>query len=85
MLVLWQYEECAHSVPVRQRLTDLGLDYVAVNAPRGHPEKDPVMERLFGNAKTPSLWDTRTGVLLQGDTTICDYLDAKYAPVIGGE
>ena len=75
MLVLWQFEECEHSQVARRRLTELALDFVAVNAPPGHPEKDGVMERLFGSNKTPALWDTRTGTLLQGEDAICRYLD----------
>ncbi len=79
MLVLWQFEECEHSQPVRKHLTELGLDFLAINAPQGHPEKDQVMEKLFGNNQTPSLWDTQTGALLQGTREICDYLDRHYA------
>lgn len=79
MLVLWQFEECEHSRPVRQRLTEMRLDYVAVNAPPGgHQEKDAVMDKLFGNSKTPSLWDTRTGALLQGEDAIFDHLARCY-------
>ena len=81
MLVLWQFEQCEHSRPVRRRMTQLALDFVSVNAPQGHPEKDAVMEKLFGNSKTPSLWDTRTGVLLQGEDQICEYLDEIYGGV----
>jgi hypothetical protein len=75
MLVLWQFEECEHSQVARRRLTELALDFLAVNAPPGHPEKDGVMERLFGSNKTPAMWDTRTGALLQGEDAICRYLD----------
>jgi hypothetical protein len=75
MLVLWQFEECEHSQVARRRLTELALDFLAVNAPPGHPEKDGVMERLFGSNKTPALWDTRTGALLHGEEAICRYLD----------
>jgi hypothetical protein len=79
MIVLWQFEECEHSQPVRQLMTQLGVDFVAISAPSGHPEKDGVMERLFGNSETPALWDTRTGVLLQGTTAICRYLESSYS------
>ena len=79
MLVLWQFEECEHSRPVRRRLTEMGLDFVAVNAPAGYPEKDVVMRKLFGNSQVPALWDTRTGVLLQGESHIIDYVEDHYA------
>ena len=35
MLVLWQFEECVHSQVARRRLTELALDFLAVNAPPG--------------------------------------------------
>ncbi len=56
----------------------MALDYVAVNAPPQHPEKDRVMEKLFGNSKVPSMWDTRTGELLQGEEQIGEYLEGEY-------
>ncbi|MFN3648697.1 MAG: glutathione S-transferase N-terminal domain-containing protein [Armatimonadota bacterium] len=80
MLILWQFEECEHSQPVRRKLTELALDFIAINAPPGHPEKDAVMEKLFGNNRTPSLWDTRNGTLLQGEAAICDYLEGRARP-----
>jgi glutaredoxin len=78
MLVLWQFEQCEHSKPVRKKLTELGLDFVAINAPGNHPEKDAVMTRLFGNHTTPALWDTRTGALLQGTREVGDYIESRY-------
>ena len=77
MLVLWQFEECPHSRVVRKRLSEMALDYISVNAPPGHAEKDSVMEKLFGNSKAPSLWDTRTGALVQGEDAIGEYLQQQ--------
>lgn len=79
MLVLWQFEQCEDSAPVRARLTELAIDFIAINAPQGHAEKDEVMKRLFGSAKTPSLWDTQTGKLLQGRDRCIDYLQSEYS------
>ena len=56
----------------------MALDFVAVNAPPQHPEKDRVMEKLFGNGKVPAMWDTRTGELLQGEERIGEYLEGEY-------
>lgn len=78
MIVLWQFEECEHSQPVRQELTRLGVDYVAVNAPKGRPEKDEIMVKLFGSAKTPALWDTQTGQLVQGQRQCIQYVRMKH-------
>ena len=79
MIILWQFEECGNSRPVRERLTEWGMDFVAINAPEGHPEKDHVMRKLFGSAKTPALWDTRTGALVQGQQECIDYLARRSA------
>ncbi|MCE5280183.1 MAG: glutaredoxin domain-containing protein [Planctomycetaceae bacterium] len=78
MLVLFQFEECENSQPVRRRLTELGVDFVSINAPQGHPEKDQVMTRLFGSAKTPALWDTRTGALVQGEQSCLEYVNEHW-------
>lgn len=78
MLIFWQFEECENSAPVRARLTELGLDFVAINAPRGHPEKDQVMEKLFGSARTPAIWDTQTGRLLSGTSRCLSYIEEQF-------
>ena len=77
MIVLWQFEECDNSEPVRKKLTQLCIDYLVVNAPEGHPEKDDVMRKLFGSNKTPALWDTRTGSLIQGQDACLAYLSSR--------
>jgi poly(3-hydroxybutyrate) depolymerase len=77
MLVLWQFEECEHSQPVRAKLTELGIDFIAINAPEGLPEKDAVMVALFGSAETPAMWDTQTGALVQGEGNCLEYLERK--------
>ncbi len=75
MIILWQFEECENSQPVRAWLTKLGVDFIAINAPEGHPEKDVVMEKLFRSAQTPALWDTRTGALVQGERACLEYIN----------
>jgi len=78
MLILWQFETCAHSARVRKQLTELSLDFVAINAPPGEDDKDAVMQRLFGSNKTPAMWDTRTSALLQDADAICDYITRRF-------
>jgi glutaredoxin len=78
MIVLWQFEGCPYCANVRSRMTELALDCISVNAPEGHPEKDDVMDKLFGSAKVPAIWDTQTGTLLQGDRPCLDYLNDRY-------
>jgi len=60
-------------------MTELAADFIAVNAPEGHPEKDQVMARLFGSAKTPALWDTRSGALVQGRDACLAYVNKAAA------
>lgn len=78
MIILFQFEQCEHSRPVRVKLTELAVDFVAINAPPGHPEKDALMERLFGNNHTPGLWETDTGTLLTGEKPILEWIDEYY-------
>jgi len=80
MIVLWQFEDCENSEPVRTRLTAQGVDFIAINAPKGHPEKDRMMRKLFGSAKTPALWDTQSGRLAQGTAKCLRLLDETLGP-----
>jgi hypothetical protein len=80
MIILWQFEDCEDSQPVRARLTALAVDFVAINAPEGHPEKDAVMKKLFGSARTPALWDTQTGALVQGERACLEYVGQAFPP-----
>lgn len=75
MIVLFQFEDCEDSQPVRRRLTELAVDFVAIDASEGHPEKDQVMVKLFGSARTPALWDTRTGALVEGREACLAYVN----------
>jgi len=80
MLVLWQFERCPNCRRFRDVLTELCLDFVAVNAPRDHPEKDDVMLKLFPTAKVPALWNTMTGELIQGEARCIEYARATFSP-----
>ena len=77
MLVVWQFEECPYCQELRARLTELRLDFIAINAPRGAEEKDSVMLKLFDSVKVPALWDTQTGAL-KGPSECLDYLNETY-------
>ena len=79
MLVVWQFERCPNCQRFRDVLTELCLDFLAVNAPRGHPEKDDVMLKLFRTAQVPALWDTLTGELVQGEAECIQYVRSAYS------
>jgi glutathione S-transferase len=66
MLTLYQAEWCPYSSAVRQRLTELGLDFVARQV---EPRED---ERTLVD-QIPTL-ETEDGTRFEGTTTILEYL-----------
>ena len=70
MLELWQAEWCPHSHAVRQRLTELGVDFVAHQVAA---EKD---DRPDGMA-IPRL-RTEQGEVLSGEEEILPWLDERF-------
>jgi len=70
MLELWQAEWCPHSHAVRQRLTELGVDFVAHQVAA---EKD---DRPDGMA-IPRLV-TEQGEVLSGEEEILPWLDERF-------
>jgi glutaredoxin len=75
MLELWQAEWCPHSHAVRQRLTELGLDFVARQVP-AEPEDRDAMERLTGGRTIPTL--VADGEILSGEEQILPWLDRYF-------
>ena len=69
-IVLYQAEWCAYCARVRQKLTDLLLDYKNVNVPRDHAQRTTVKE-VSGQTGIP--------VLVDGDVIIADDDDAAVA------
>ena len=76
-IVLYQAEWCPYCARVRNKLTDLLLDYKNVNVPRDHAGRTVVQE-VSGQTGIP--------VLVDGDVTIADdddaiiaYLEKTYA------
>jgi glutathione S-transferase len=72
---LYQAEWCPHSHRVRQRLTELGLDFVAHQVP-AEPDDRERMRRAVGDDSIPALVDDEHIVL--GDDEILAYLDERY-------
>jgi glutathione S-transferase len=70
---LFQAEWCPHSHRVRQRLTELGLDFTARQVAADPDERDEMLERT-GTNEIPVLV-TDDGDVLEGDDEILDYLD----------
>jgi glutathione S-transferase len=70
---LYQAEWCPHSHAVRQRLTELGLDFVVRQVP-ADPEERSELERIAGTNEIPVLV-ADGGAVYRGDDEILDYLD----------
>jgi glutathione S-transferase len=74
MLELWQTEWCPASRRVRQRLTELGVDYVAHQVPVER-EARTLLRARTGSDTIPVLV-TDAGLSVVGERAIDDYLDA---------
>jgi glutathione S-transferase len=72
---LYQAEWCPHSHRVRQRLTEIGLDFVAHQVPAA-PDDREQMRRTVGDDSIPVLVDNER--ILYGDDEILAYLDEAY-------
>jgi glutaredoxin 3 len=70
---LYQAEWCPHSHKVRQRMTELGLDFTARQIPADPDERDE-MKRRVGTDEIPVLVPDE-GEPLCGEDDILEYLD----------
>jgi glutathione S-transferase len=69
---LYQAEWCPHSHKVRQRLTELGLDFVARQVPADPDARDDMLRRT-GTSSIPVLLMDE-GSVLRGEDEILPYL-----------
>jgi len=70
---LFQAEWCPHSHAVRQRLTELGLDFVARQV-SADPDDRAELKRVAGTNEIPVLV-ADNGSIYCGDDEILDYLE----------
>jgi glutathione S-transferase len=75
MLELWQTEWCPASRRVRQRLTELGLDYVAHQVPAEKSDRSDLL-RATGSDTIPVLV-LDSGLAVVGEEEIFRYLDER--------
>ncbi len=76
MLELFQTEWCPGSRRIRQRLTELGLDYVNHQVPVAREERTALFG-LTGSDTVPTLL-LEDGSALVGDDEILAYLERRY-------
>jgi glutathione S-transferase len=74
MYELWQTEWCLASRRVRQRLTELGIDYLTRQVPVEKEERSLLRGRT-GSHTIPTLV-TPTGEVIVGEDAILGHLDA---------
>ncbi|MGA2396052.1 MAG: glutathione S-transferase N-terminal domain-containing protein [Candidatus Lustribacter sp.] len=73
--MLYQAEWCPYCARVRQKLTDLLIDYTIVNEPYSHAER-VATKAVSGQTSIPVLVDGE--VVLDDDDDILPYLEKKY-------
>lgn len=77
MLELWQTEWCPASRRVRQRLTELGVDYVTRQVPVERESRD-ALRRATASSTIPALV-FEDGSTIVGEDAICAYLAGNVA------
>jgi glutathione S-transferase len=83
MLELWQTEWCRASHRVRERLTELGVDYVARQVPVEKNERSALVAAT-GTDTIPALV-AGDGAFIVGEDAICLYLEAQLTEPAGAE
>jgi glutathione S-transferase len=73
MYELWQTEWCPASRRVRQRLTELGIDYISRQVPVDKEERALLLERT--GADTIPVLSAPDGEILIGEEPILSHLD----------
>jgi glutaredoxin 3 len=73
---LFQAEWCPHSHRVRERLTELGVDFTARQVP-AEPDEREAMREATGTDEIPVLV-TDEGEVVEGDDAILEHLNGRY-------
>ena len=76
MLTLWQAEGCPYSHRVRERLTELGVDFVAKQVPADRGAREE-MRAATGEDSIPTLV-LDDGRAIHGAEAITEHLEATY-------
>jgi glutaredoxin 3 len=75
MLELWQTEWCPASQRIRERLTELSIDYLTHQVPV-EPERRTTLRQVTGSNTIPTLL-LEDGTAIIGEDTIRTYLDEQ--------
>jgi glutathione S-transferase len=83
MIELWQTEWCPASHRVRERLTELGVDYVTRQVPPEHEDRNALLA-VAGNDSIPVLL-LEDGSAVVGEAAIGSWLDEHFTEPAGAE
>ena len=76
MLEVYQFEGCPYCKKVRQKLTELKIDFIARQVePSGDRER---VEEVSGQTGVPVLKDPNTDTVMPESDDIVDYLEEHY-------
>lgn len=75
MLELYQFEGCPYCSKVRQKFTDLGIDFVARTV---DPHDRSRVEEVSGQTGVPVLKDLNTDTVMPESDDIVEYLEEHY-------
>jgi glutathione S-transferase len=78
-LRLWSFEASPYCRIVRERLSELSLEYELVNIGK-HGRERPAFRARHGKVQVPYLEDPNTGVAMFESADIVAYLERTYAP-----
>lgn len=78
MIILWQFEDCPYSKKVREKLTELNLDFVCINAAKDSKAKKDFLEDCCGKGQVPFIMDTEKHVKMYESDGIVQFLEDNY-------
>jgi len=76
MLEVYQFEGCPFCGKVRQKMTELGLDFIARQV---DPNDRTRVEEISGQEGVPVLVDPNTDTVMPESDDIVEYLEENYA------
>jgi glutaredoxin len=83
LLELYSFEGCPFCRRVRERLSELDLDYIHRSCPKGESPNRAKLKELGGKIQVPYLVDPNTGTRMYESDDIITYLDRTYGPGAG--
>ncbi|MBC5793412.1 MAG: glutathione S-transferase N-terminal domain-containing protein [Nanohaloarchaea archaeon] len=75
MLEVYQFEGCPFCSKVRQKMTDLGIDFIARAV---DPDDRSRVEEVSGQTNVPVLVDPNEDVVMPESDDIVEYLEEHY-------